>query len=145
MFLEDVGQQYKKFRQFHVEKSSKVAGRGRYLAAVRNLVSCDTSLSQELLEIVMGLAWSQLPSNKERLLLMPLLENLLCQPYHSQFLKIPIKTKLCPNSSPVRNRETNAIQPILGTLAQLQPLPVVNVAVLISLATDYNCWYEVRG
>jgi len=144
--LEDVGHQYTTFRQFLLtEKRTNMAGRGRCLAAVRCLARCDTSMCQELMEHIMPIAWSLLPSNSARLSLIPLLENLLSRPFHSQFLKVPVKTKLCPNLSVVRSRETNAIQPLLSTLARLQPLPLINVEVLISLATDYSCWHEVRG
>jgi hypothetical protein len=113
------------------ERSDFFCGRGRCIAAVRNLVHCDVDTCQSLLETCLQSVWQSLPDNRVRASLIKPLRNLLAQPFHSQR----------GNSS--CHRQTNSIQSMLRSLVRLRPIPVIDHALLLFLGENYNVRTEV--
>jgi hypothetical protein len=65
------------------------------------------------------------------------IETLLNRPYHAQFLKSERTSENCL-------RATNGIKSFLQAIITLKPLPAISIDLLMSLASNYNCWHEVR-
>ncbi|KAL3925430.1 MAG: hypothetical protein SGILL_000416 [Bacillariaceae sp.] len=62
------------------------------------------------------------------------IESFLSRPYHSQSFKKDFSAADIPQ---------NSIKSFLAVLTKLDPLPIFDVNLLMSLARSYNCWYEV--
>ena len=108
-----------------------------FLTATRILSSCDQNLCEELFSFLFNQAWNKLQNNEERLNMVPHIETFLNRPYHAQFLKVEGTSKNHHNA-------TNGIKSFLQALNTVTPLPMISIDLLISLATNYNCWHEVR-
>jgi transformation/transcription domain-associated protein len=108
-----------------------------FLSALRTVSSCDRHFSQELLESLLKSAWSTLTDNKARLRLVKAMEKALNRTYHKQFLGSSGKSLIHQSSS-------NAVKSFLQAVALLNPLPMISVDLLLTLASNYNCWHEVR-
>lgn len=113
------------------ERSGKFCGKGRCIAAVRELIHGDSRTFQSLFEHCMQAAWHNLPSNAARTSLIRPLEALLAKPYHSQFTNAYNAPKV------------NAVQSMLRMLVKLRPIPVLDTFLLQSLSCDYNAIHEV--
>jgi hypothetical protein len=142
---EDAMDTYKVFREVVIsEQVCDGTGRGRCIAAIRSLVSCDITLCQHLLEILLPSAWENLSDNKIRVNISQKIETLLTRSYHSQFMIGARYRKECARLSLIGCRETNVVQSLIRAVASFNPSPMISNDVLLSLATDYNCWHEVR-
>jgi hypothetical protein len=108
-----------------------------FLSALRTMTSCDRQLSQELLESLVKSVWSTLTDDKVRLRIVKAMEKTLNRTYHAQFLRNSRKSELRPRSS-------NGVKSFLQAVASLNPLPMISIDLLLTLASNYNCWHEVR-
>lgn len=108
-----------------------------FLSALRTMSSCDRQLSQELLESLFKSVWSTLTDDKVRLRIVKAMEKALNRTYHAQFLRNSGKSELRPSSS-------NGVKSFLQAVASLNPLPMISIDLLLTLASSYNCWHEVR-
>ena len=113
------------------------SGQAALLTAIRKLSSCDQSLCQELLVTLLKEAWSTFPNNEERFQMVHHIETLLNRPYHAQFLKPE-------RASSNHLHAMNGIKSFLQAIVTLKPLPALSIDLLMSLASNYNCWHEVR-
>lgn len=91
----------------------------------------------QLLDTALQSSWAWLPSDKLRLKFVAAIEVLLSKTSHFQFLKFGAGT----NDS----RCLNVVRTLLNILAKLRPIPALDPHLLVSLAGNYNCWYEVIG
>ena len=135
MSIAEICPNYLSFRE---SLTMSKTGRGRCLTAIRNLAACDASLSQALLEHLFAAAWSQFPNNEIRSMLTKGIVKLLSRPFHSQFLG---------SSNTIKSKDhydMNSVRSFLCMVTKLQPLPTIDLNVLGSLASDYNCWHEVK-
>jgi len=113
------------------ERSEQFCGKGRCIAAVRQIIHGDSRTFQSLFEHCIQAAWQSLPSNTARISLVQPLEALLAKPYHSQF------------TNAYNSPKVNAIQSMLRLLVKLRPIPVLDTFLLQSLSSDYNAIHEV--
>ena len=113
------------------ERNEQLCGKGRCIAAVRQMIHGDSRTFQSLFEHCIQAAWENLPSNTARTSLTQPLEALLAKPYHSQFINAYNLPKV------------NAIQSMLRLLVKLRPIPVLDTFLLQSLSSDYNAIHEV--
>lgn len=128
---------YIKFlRLLREENFSGQSGQTAMLTATRVLSSCDQTLCQDYLTFLLNQVWSRLSSNEERFSLVRDIETLLNRSYHAQFLKAA--------STENRFHATNGIKSFLRAILTLKPLPAISLDLLVSLASNYNCWHEVR-
>lgn len=112
------------------EKNSDTCGRGRCIAAVRNIVHGDVMTCQSILESCFQAAWQHL-DNDARLSLVQPIQMLLAGSNHSQFLN----TSQCD--------QMNAIQSMVRLLVKLRPIPVIDEFLISSLAPIFNVHHEV--
>ena len=119
------------------EECAGQSGQATMLTATRILSSCDQTLCQELLLGLLNEAWARFPNNEERFKMVRHIETLLNRPYHAQFLKSERTSENCL-------RATNGIKSFLQAIITLKPLPAISIDLLMSLASNYNCWHEVR-
>lgn len=103
--------------------------------SLRRLVHADSRLCRGLLESLLSAAWKAVPFDEVRLKLAHAMESLLSRSFHSQFLK--------PGIMEEGLRSTNVLKSFLKSAALLEPLPYLDVDMLVSLAESYNSWYEV--
>ena len=104
------------------------------LDALRHLAHGDSYICQTLLQILLPASWSNISSNSVKLRLVSAMESFLSRPFHSQAFKKEISGTLLPQ---------NAVKSFLSSVVCLDPLPIIDVDLLITLAQNYNCWYEV--
>jgi hypothetical protein len=97
----------------------------------------DVTICQNLFQTLLHPeAWDTVPNDGVRLrLIMPAMDSLLSRPFHSQFLKSGGRRD--------EQRAINAIRSFLNGVAKLNPLPALDVDLLVSLSETHNCWYEV--
>jgi len=112
------------------ERSEGLCGRGRCIAAVRNLVHGDIQTCQDMLMLTFQAAWQCLPTNQVRSSLIGPLGRLLARPFHTQFMK----TRQCS--------QINAVQSMMRLLVHLHPMPVIDPFLLQSLGGNYNAYNE---
>ena len=108
------------------QRNNKLCGRGRCVAAVRNLVHGDMDTCQSMLELCVQSVWQYLPDNQTRSSLVKPLERLIARPFHSQ----GTKSFHCG--------QINAVQSMLRLLVGLRPMPFIDHFLLQSLAVNYN-------
>jgi hypothetical protein len=122
---------YSSFTQALIsEKDEQLCGRGRCVAAIRNLVLGDVDTCQSLLELCFQAAWECLHSNQARAFLIGPLQGLLAKPFHSRFLKVG------------QSCQMNAVTSTLRLVIRLRPTPALDPFLLQSLGTSYNGCYE---
>lgn len=94
-----------------------------------------TDISLQVLKSLLPWAWSQITDDAIRIRFIESFETLLSQPYHAQFLRsrTDMKESQCLNSA----------RAFLNTTTLLNPIPVFDTHLLIYLAENYNCWYDV--
>lgn len=126
------GGAYSKFTTLlRAQRSENECGRGRCIAAVRNLIQGDADTCQSMLELCLHSVWQSLPDNTARASLIKPLGTLLAQPYHSQHGK---------SSS---HRQINSIQSMLRSIIRLRPMPMIDNVLLLSLGENYSVRNEV--
>ena len=113
-----------------LERNEKLCGRGRCIAAIRNLIHGDVDTCQHFLEICFQKAWQCLPNNQARSFLIEPLGRLLSRPFHTQF----IKSRQCS--------QMNAVQSMLRVLVPLRPMPAIDPFLLTALGMNYNASNE---
>jgi hypothetical protein len=102
---------------------------------LRALIHGDPLLCMELFESLLQAAWEHVPTNSLRLKLARSFEFLLSRPYHAQFLG--------NSDSLVDKRCSNAVRAFLNGLLHVQPIPLLDMQLLVSTAESYSCWHEV--
>lgn len=95
----------------------------------------NSDVSLQMILSILPWAWSQIPDDALRVRFISSFESLLAKPYHAQFLRSRTDSKesLCLNS----------VRSFLKTITYLNPIPVFDTHLLIYLAENYNCWYDV--
>ena len=115
------------------------------LTSISKLAHADYFVCQSLLESLLPAAWSRIPSDESRLVLLPGVESLLSRPYHVQFIRTPwvssAESVLAYNGQ--KSHRTNAIRSFLRAFVKLRPLPVLDTNLLVTLAENYNAWHEI--
>lgn len=96
------------------ERSEGLCGRGRCIAAVRNLVHGDIQTCQDMLMLTFQAAWQYLPTNQARSSLIGPLGRLLAWPFHTQFMKTRQWSQM------------NSVQSMMRLLVHLHPMPVID-------------------
>lgn len=92
-------------------------------------------LCLQLLQTLLPWAWDEIPSDLLRLRLAASMESLLAKTYHSQILR--------SRSGRMDTRCLNSVRTFLNIVLLLNPIPVLDSHLLVYLAENYNCWYEV--
>jgi transformation/transcription domain-associated protein len=114
--------------------------RAKFISALRILASSDSELNQELLEKLINAAWCSSTDEGHQLSTVPFIEQTLLRPYHVQFLKSSIS-----DNGVILHSTINAVKSFLRAINLLDPLPNIDVDILISSAVNYSCWHEVRS
>eukprot|EP00588_Corethron_pennatum_P036377 CAMPEP_0194347888 /NCGR_PEP_ID=MMETSP0171-20130528/106235_1 /TAXON_ID=218684 /ORGANISM="Corethron pennatum, Strain L29A3" /LENGTH=1477 /DNA_ID=CAMNT_0039115183 /DNA_START=5071 /DNA_END=9504 /DNA_ORIENTATION=- len=139
-----IPEEYKEFcSMVRIDKNSSSNGRGRCLSALRVLAHSDIELCSDLFSVLLQNAWNKLPSADVRISLLPAIEYLLASGVTSQFLHVSTDwpDKL---DSPVSSSCTNnVIQCFLRALLSLEPMPLLDPCLLITLARNFNCWHII--
>ena len=105
------------------------------IAALRTVIHGDESVCQFFLEYMLPICWIH-QEDPARARLSYATEQLLSRPYHAQFLH---PGHLC---SSVRST-MNTPRAILNVVLRLHPVPLFDTNLLVSLAENYNAWFEV--
>jgi FAT domain/Phosphatidylinositol 3- and 4-kinase len=92
-------------------------------------------LCLDLFYCLLRWAWSRISNDILRVRLIGAFESLLAKPYHTQFLR--------PRSEVVDTRCLTPVRAFLSTVVTMDPIPVLDTNLLLSLAENYSCWYEV--
>jgi len=128
--------EYFHFLSFVTETRKNSEGNAkRCLDATRSLAHGDELLSQSLFETLISSSWKALIDNEQRLSLVVPIEHLIARPYHAQHLK--------RTSTSGSAKTTNALQCWARAISILDPLPMFDVDLLVSLAVSYNIWHTV--
>jgi len=116
----------------------KAEGNGRLecLDALRSLAQFDISICKMVFNALLPAAWDQISSDGKRLKLLPALEALLARPFHSQLFR---QSKINKQDE----APTNAVRMFANSMLELRPMPYLNATLLVSIAENYNCWFEV--
>lgn len=109
---------------------------GLCLASLQVLVHGDVVACQRLLEYLLPLFWKKVPEDSMRLSLVSAIESLLSQPFHSQFLRDGVSDSWGPQSM-------NSIRSLVNAVTSFAPVPIFDSHLLVHIAENYNCWYEV--
>ena len=104
------------------------------LESLRYLAHGDSSICQNLMQTLLSASWSSISSGALKLRLVSAMESFLSRSFHAQAFKKEISTTALPS---------NAVKSFLSCIVQLDPLPFVDIDLLLALAQSYNCWYEV--
>lgn len=119
---------------FDDESSDLANGAQRLRGALRRLSHADGWIGQSLLRTLLPAFWRSVTNDDVRLQLVSAMQSFLSRPFHSQsFKKETEKTDL----------PTNSIKSLFSAIVLFEPLPMLDVDLLISMAQNYNCWYEV--
>ncbi|CAB9517671.1 PI3/PI4-kinase family protein C1F5.11c [Seminavis robusta] len=106
------------------------------IPSLQVLAHGNTTLCSDLFGILLPAAWDALPSDGMRLAFAPALEKLLAKPFHSQCMRLS-------RGSPNEQAPSNVVQLLLAAVANLRPRPMLDAHLLVYLASNYNCWYQV--
>jgi hypothetical protein len=106
------------------------------IPSLQALAHGSTSCCRDLFGSLLSAAWNELPSNDNRLHFVPALERLLAQPFHSQCMR---QTK----SKELAQGPLNVVQVFLEALKALEPRPLLDTHLLVTVAQNYNCWFQV--
>jgi hypothetical protein len=106
------------------------------IPSLQVLAHGSTSCCRDLFISLLSAAWSELPNNDTRLKFVPVLERLLAQPFHSQCLR---QTK----SKELGQAPLNVVQVFLEAVRALEPRPLLDTHLLVTVAQNYNCWFQV--
>jgi transformation/transcription domain-associated protein len=121
------------FFAFMAKFSDKSETRRRgCLSAVLSLAHGDQSLIQRLFETLMMSAWDKLCDDATRSLLIGPIERLLSRPYHAHTFN---------HSAGV----VNSVQSVLKACRRLNPQPVLDTDLLVSLGGTYSVTHEVMS
>lgn len=120
------------FKLMSRHSASSGATKDSCLGAVLNLAHGSPDLVQNLFEQTMAFAWNHLGNDATRSLLIGPMERLLSRPYHAQGFD---------HGSDV----ANSIQSVLRAFEMLNPQPVLDSDVLVSLAGTYRAWHNVTS
>ncbi len=104
------------------------------LEALRHLAHGDSFMCQNLMETLLPASWSSIPNDSDKLRLVSAIESFLAQSFHAQAFKKEMNGTLLPS---------NAIKSFLSSVVLLNPLPFIDIDLLVMLAQNYNAWYEV--
>ncbi len=104
------------------------------LEALRYLAHGDSFICQNLMQTLLPASWRSISDGSDKLRLVSAIESFLSQSFHAQAFKKEISGTLLPS---------NAIKSFLSSVVMLDPLPFVDIDLLVMLAQNYNCWYEV--
>lgn len=105
------------------------------IRSLRTLAHGSIPLCFQLFEALLPRAWSMIPDDAIRLQLISSIESLLSKTYHAQLLRS--KAEL------MDTRCLNAVRCFLNAVLLMNPVPVLDTHLLVCLAENYNCWYEV--
>ena len=134
--IEKIVPLYSWFSSFISEKQANHKENAKHcLDATRNLAHGDQQLSQNLFKTLMSSCWKSLIDNRQRLSLVKPLERLMARSFHAQHLK---QTSTCRSG-----KATNVIQSLVRVVSILEPLPMLDVDLLVSLAASYKVWHEI--
>lgn len=126
---------YEAFRDSLQNEYSSLRKDGkRLLEALRHLAHGDSFMCQTLMQTLLPASWSSISDGPVKLRIVSAMESFLSRPFHTQTFKKEISgTRLPPNT----------IKSFLSSVVLLDPLPFIDVDLLIMLAQNYNSWYEV--
>ncbi len=105
------------------------------LQSLRTLAHADPTLSLELFTSLLQAVWQHMPTDSLRVKMTASLELLLSRPYHAQALG--------SEETEDDSRCSNAVRALVNALLLLQPAPLIDMTVLVTVAESYNCWREV--
>jgi transformation/transcription domain-associated protein len=129
--------EYLRFCQMMTDqKAPSKNGLSMCLHSLRVLAHGDIAICRNLIEVLLPAAWDQIPNDGVRLTLVPALESLLAKPYYSQLFK---QCKACVNE----RVSMNAVRFFLHAVLSFRPLPLLDTSLLVAVAENYNCWFEV--
>ena len=134
--IEKMVPSYRKFSSFIYERQVNHEQNAKHcMDATRILAHGDEQLSQNLFETVISSCWKSLMDNRQRLSLVKPFERLMARSYHAQHLK---QTSTCKSG-----KATNVIQSLVRIVSILEPMPMLDVDLLVSLATSYKVWHQI--
>jgi transformation/transcription domain-associated protein len=138
-----ISDSYYAFCEIVINEQSEV-GRGQKdcLSALRRLAHGDFVVCQRMLNTLLRDAWRAISGDGTRLALVPAIESLLSRPFHSQSL-LQSGVRYAHAKQRPRQRTINSIRSFLGAVGLMNPVPIFNVELLVSLAENYNAWHEV--
>jgi transformation/transcription domain-associated protein len=94
----------------------------------------DSRVCLNLFQSVLPGVWSLIRDDSSKLTLTSGIETLLSRPFYSQSFKIK---EGCKDALP-----SNTVKAFLSGIIFLDPLPPLNVDLIVYLAENYNSWYE---
>ena len=116
------------------EKSSLGKDAKGLIRALRLLAHGDSCVCQALMQTLLPATWNSISDNSVKLRLTTAMESFLSRPFHAQTFKKEASGTRMPQ---------NSIKSFLSSVVLLDPLPFIDVDLLIMLAQNYNSWYEV--
>lgn len=102
--------------------------------SLRRLAHGDVLICQSLLQTLLPASWKSVSDDKVKLEFVSAMQSFLSRPFHSQCFKTEVERTNLP---------TNSIKSFISAVALFDPLPMLDIDLLISIAQSYNCWYEV--
>jgi len=118
------------------QKDSSGTGLLTTLRGLQVLAHSDMTVCKILFNALLRAAWEQIPSDGLRSKMTSAIETLLARPFHSQAFRQSKTSKVDQTTS-------NAVRFFVNSLLFLSPRPFLNMKLLVTLAENYNCWYEV--
>eukprot|EP00536_Pseudo-nitzschia_multiseries_P000672 jgi/Psemu1/233891/estExt_Genewise1.C_80142 len=104
------------------------------LDALCRLAHGDSLICQNLMQALLPAMWRDICDGTVKHRVVSAMEAFLSRSFHSQTFKKEISDAQLP---------TNSIRSFLSSIVYLNPLPIINVDLLVTLAQSYNSWYEV--
>lgn len=95
----------------------------------------DSFVCQCLFQAFLPAAWKRVSDDSAKLALVPAIEAFLSRSFYVQSFK---RQEGCQTMFPV-----NGVKAFLSSVVLLKPLPAMNADLLVYLAENYNCWFEV--
>lgn len=130
-----VNDAYTDFREsLQNERSNVRSDATVLLQALRHLSHGDSSICQNLMRTLLSASWSSITNGPVKLRLVSAMESFLSHSHHAQAFKKEISSTALPS---------NAIKSFLSCVVLLDPLPFIDIDLLVMLAQSFNCWYEV--
>lgn len=110
------------------------SGGSQLFASLGTITHGDSEACEALFGVLLPSAWECIAKDTLRLKLVPAIESLLCEPFHSQFLK--------GGDNRNGSRVKNVLKSFLNGLMKCSPIPMIDSHILVSLAQNYSCWFE---
>jgi len=116
-----------------------------YVLDITNHLHSSVQLSHKVFGHILRSTWNHLVDNSARDILTSAFEVVLTRPYHLQFLQCEHESEQLNETGASRSppKMSNVVKALIDIISTLDPVPFLDLDVLLSCAKKYSSWSEV--